>query len=450
MEAPPPYGGACSLGVPVLRKIGLCGRTALAVFVVAAAGEASAGAFGVDAVSTRGLGRANSGEVADTGAESLFWNPAGIARAHRELMIGGDWTDVSETIQDEGSSITRPIAPGGFATPVGGVQHIAKGYKSYGAPVGAISLPIGDAFAVGLSVDQPFRLKGDFGVDGFGRYDTIRNSIDTTDVQLTGAAKAADWLDLGAGVIAQHMKASLDSASPNLSPVAPDALQSLAGSSWNYGWTIGAQAHLSTVTLGVSYRSAIRQHLSGTLKLSGLLAPLDGANFQAAANTTFSTPWSVAFGTRWALTPQLTLDGQVVRSGWSEYDAITVGFAGQSVTIPQNYKDTTSIALGADFTPSDTYTLRGGVRFDPTPTPDNLREPGVSDSDRWVYAVGGSARLGGGATLEAGVSYSDFQRSQIFDDLTFYGGTPAQTSAALRGSFSGHALASSVGLTWRF
>lgn len=432
------------------KNLSLCGRTALAVFVVALAGEASAGSFAVDAISARGLGRANSGEVADTGAESLFWNPAGIARAPRELMFGGDWTSVSETIQDSGSTITRPIAPGGFTTPVGGTQRISKGYQSYAAPVGAISLPIGDTFAVGLSVDKPFRLKGDFGVNGFGRYDTIRNSIDTTDVQLTGAAKATDWLDLGAGVVAQHMKASLDSASPNLNPAAPDALQSLVGSSWNYGWTVGAQAHLSTVTLGLSYRSAIRQHLSGNLSLSGLLAPLDTANFTAPAKTSFSTPWSAAFGARWAVTPQLTLDGQIVRSGWSEYDAITVGFAGQTATIPQNYKDTTSVALGADFALSETYTLRGGVRFDPTPTPDNLREPGVSDSDRWVYAVGASARLGGGATLDAGVSYSNFQRSRIFDDLTFYGGTPAQTSASLRGSFSGHALVSSLGLTWRF
>lgn len=432
------------------KNLSLCGRAALAVLVVALAGEASAGSFAVDAISARGLGRANSGEVADTGAESLFWNPAGIARAPRELMFGGDWTSVSETIQDNGSTITRPIAPGGFTTPVGGTQHITKGYRSYAAPVGAISLPIGDTFAVGLSVDKPFRLKGDFGVNGFGRYDTIRNSIDTTDVQLTGAAKVTDWLDLGAGVIAQRMKASLDSASPNLNPAAPDALQSLVGSSWNYGWTVGAQAHLSTVTLGLSYRSAIRQHLSGSLSLSGLLAPLDTANFAAPASTTFSTPWSAAFGARWAVTPQLTLDGQIVRSGWSEYDAITVGFAGQTAIIPQNYKDTTSVALGADFALSDTYTLRSGVRFDPTPTPDNLREPGVADSDRWVYAVGASARLGGGATLEAAVSYSDFQRSRIFDDLTFYGGTPAQTSTSLRGSFSGHAVVSSLGLTWRF
>jgi long-chain fatty acid transport protein len=434
----------------VRKQVRLCGSAAVIVLAVTVAGEASAGSYAVDAISARGLGRANSGEVADTGAESLFWNPAGIARAPRELMVGGDWTDVSETIQDNGSTITRPIAPGGFTTPVGGTQNISKGYQSYGAPVGAISLPIGDTFAVGLSVDQPFRLKGDFGVNGFSRYDTIRNSIDTTDVQLTAAAKATDWLDLGAGVIAQHMKASLDSASPNLSPVAPDALRSLAGSSWNYGWTVGAQARVSTVTVGVSYSSAIRQHLSGALKLSGLQAPLDAANFQAPARTTFSTPWSVALGARWAVTPQLTLDGQIVRSGWSEYDAITVGFAGQTATIPQNYKDTTSVALGVDFALSDTYSLRSGIRFDPTPTPDNLREPGAADSDRWVYAVGASARLGGGATLEAGVAYSDFQRSKIFDDLTFYGGTPAQTSASLRGSFSGHALVSSLALTWRF
>ncbi|WP_233244627.1 outer membrane protein transport protein, partial [Caulobacter sp. HMWF009] len=47
--------------------------------VLVAATQASASAFYLQEQSVRGSGRAYSGEVADRGAASLWWNPAAIA-----------------------------------------------------------------------------------------------------------------------------------------------------------------------------------------------------------------------------------------------------------------------------------------------------------------------------------------------------------------------------------
>jgi long-chain fatty acid transport protein len=60
----------------------------IATLLAGTAGLASpalAGGFYLQDQSTKASGRAFSGEVADTGAESLWWNPASIAG-----MTGGD------------------------------------------------------------------------------------------------------------------------------------------------------------------------------------------------------------------------------------------------------------------------------------------------------------------------------------------------------------------------
>ena len=70
--------------------------------------HAAAASFYLQDQSVKGLGRAYSGEVADQGAESLWWNPAAIARSPNEIYIGENSILTSSTVLDRGSSITYP------------------------------------------------------------------------------------------------------------------------------------------------------------------------------------------------------------------------------------------------------------------------------------------------------------------------------------------------------
>ncbi len=65
----------------------LAAGVALAALV--AASQASAAAFYLQEQSVRGAGRAYSGEVADRGAASLWWNPASIAGLDKNEIYGG-------------------------------------------------------------------------------------------------------------------------------------------------------------------------------------------------------------------------------------------------------------------------------------------------------------------------------------------------------------------------
>ncbi|WP_374470631.1 OmpP1/FadL family transporter [Phenylobacterium sp.] len=432
-----------------LKTRAVFGLAALGV-VLGVAGQASASGMGVTEVSAEGLGRANSGEVADTGASALFWNPAAIARGPRGLSIGGHYRQDETVFADVATQITRPIPPAGLTLPAGGDGRIEDASPEFAAPHFALALPVGDRFALGVSVFRPFRVQTTFGPDSWTRYDTVRSKIAVTEVQVAGAARATDWLDLGFGVTANRTDAYYDQAYPNLDPSAPDGLSRLKADGWNYGFTLGAQAHLERVTLGLAYRSKIKHELEGDIALSGLQGPLAGANFAAPAEARFATRSTVTVGGRYALTEATTLNGQVMWSNWDVYDTLDVSFAGSEVSIPQRFKDTTSVALGVDHVLNDAWTVRGGVQYDPTPTRDTLREPGVFDSDRWIFAAGASVRLQPALTLNGALAYTRFEDANLADLDVFYGGTPAQTVSPLSGAFEGHAVSAALSLDWAF
>lgn len=413
-------------------------------------GPATAGGFYVQDHSVKGAGRAYSGEAADLGADSLWWNPAAIARSGNEIYLGVHGRNNSTSVVDDGSDITRPIPPLGLTTPVGGVSRIDDPSGDRLIPNGAAVLRVNDRVALGLSVTQPFVLENTYGSQAWTRYDTIQSRVESTDFQATVAFQLASWLDAGIGVSAQYTDAELVLALPNLSPLLPDGRSALGVDGWNYGFVVGGQAHFSRITLGASYRSAVRHELKGRLAASDLLAPLDGANFQSAAEAVFSTPSIGIIGVRWRVTPEMTLNAQVQRFGWSEYDAVRVEHAGGVETIAQDFKDTTSGALGVDYDINPRLTVRGGVQYDPTPTRDHLREPGVVDGDRWVYAAGASLRLRPKLTIDAALSRTQFEDTRIAEDAVFYNGTPARTTARLRGKFEGNATTASIGLRLKF
>jgi long-chain fatty acid transport protein len=238
----------------------------------------------------------------------------------------------------------------------------------------------------------------------------------------------------------------LSYASPNLVPGAADALQSVSGHGWDYGWSAGLRWAQGPVSLGASYHSPVKHRLDGTIALSGLVAPLDTANFSAPSSIAFTTPWTASVAARFQATPQLAILAQFDRIGWSRYDAVALAFAGQTVAIPQAYKDVTRFSVGGEYTAGERLTLRAGLGWDPTPTPDTIREAGVPDADQLILSGGFTATLSPGVRLDGALSYADFRRTALSHDLIFYPGTPAQTTGRLQGSVDGHQLTAGAAL----
>lgn len=427
-----------SLRVPLLG--------AALVFTIGWQGAAQASGFYLPEQSVKAAGRAYSGEAADSGPESLWWNPAAIGgMTEARGAFGVTPIFAKLRVRDVNSRIVRP---GQAPAPVGGDPAPRDPARFGAVPSGAIAVPITDRVAVGLAVTSPFSFTNDYQADSFTRYAADRTRLITIDLQPSVAVQATDWLRIGAAVNVEYSDAYLSVALPNLSPALPDGKQALSGDGWDTGFSVGVQLVGDRVTAGFSYKSSIEHDLKGRLTISGLVGPLAGANTEFDTKAEFRTPWQAIGAVRVQATEALTLNAQVTRFGWSEFDKITLS-APAGAFIPENYRDTWLVAGGADYVLNPNWTVRGGLYYDQTPTRNGRRNPSVPDANRVSLNAGASYRLGARTTIDFAVEYIDFERSTLDRQRVAFEGTPVATQILTDGVLaSGSAI--TLGLGARF
>ncbi len=405
---------------------------------------ASANAYYLQSQSARGTGRAFSGEAADTGAASLWWNPAAIAGIRDgSAAIAATVIRPKGDVIDNGTVIRRPGQP--FA-PVGGNRVSSDPINNGIVPSGSIAYPLTDRIAIGVAVTSPFSFTTNYEANSWARYSADKTRLRTIDVQPSIGIAVTDWLRVGGALNVEYTDADLTNALPNVLATLPDGQQSLSGDGWDFGWTAGVQFHNDFATVGVSYKSSIEHNLKGDLVVSGLVGPLAGSNRTVnGATARFNTPGQVIVAGRIRATNQLTLNAQVVAYNWSKFDAIRLG-APLNVALPENYRDSWSLAGGFDYDITPKATLRAGIQRAKTPTQDGLRDARVPDANRWTYAAGGSYQLTPRIAFDLGANYIDFADTTIDRVTAAYAGTPVQTPIITNGLLkNAHAVEVSLG-----
>jgi len=421
---------------------------ALAILMASVAAPAFAGSFYLQEQSSRGMGRANSGETADRGVDSLWWNAASIARSGRQLTTSLHAIRLDAEATNNGSYVTytNPQTGQTYDVPVMNARQTEKPLENGLVPNFAFAMPVTERLAVGVAVAAPYNFTTKYSPESFARYDAGTSELRTADLGLTAAYQVNDWLDVGAGVSVQYAKAKLTSAMPAFAPTFADGSNVLEGDGFAYGWNVGAQVHTGKWDLGLSYRSSLEHDLEGDIE-TVLTGPLAGNSFASSGSATINTPWFVSASVRYAATDKLTLNAQVNRIGWSEFDAIRVSYPTGGDVIHQNYKDVTTGAIGLDYAYSDKTTLRAGIAYDPTPTTDALRTARIPDADRLLYSVGLTTEVTEGVDFNAGITYIGMEESQMYDDRSFYNGL---VTSHVRGDVEGSGLVFSIGTTISF
>ena len=413
------------------------------------AGAAHGQAFYLQEQSTRGQGRAFSGEGADTGASSLWWNPASIAGMERgEAVLGASAIIPKGDVVDRGTVIVRPGQP---ARPVGGNGVSGDPINRGIVPSGAVAYPLNDRVAVGLAVTSPYSFTTEYDANSWARYSALKTELRTIDIQPSVGIAVLDWLRVGGALNVEYTKAELGNALPNLSPLLADGFQRLKGDGWDLGWTAGVQLHNDWATVGISYKSRIKHQLKGSLEVGGLLGPLAAQNRTVdGATAEFYTPAQIIVAGRFRATDKLTLNAQAVRFTWADFDAIRLG-APINTAIPENYKNSFSLAGGFDYAANERLTLRAGVQRGITPTQNGNRDARVPDANRWNYSIGGSYKLTPRFTLDAAGSYIDFANASIDRRTAAYAGTAAQTPILTSGQVqNARAFVGSIGGRFSF
>ena len=440
---------------------------ALAVLGALVAGQAGASGFQLREQSVKNLGKSNAGSLVGKDASNVSLNPAAMTNLDKNTFQA-DITVIDLTAEFTGSGrvLGSPAAPlsGGNGGDPGDptvVPNMAAVFPLHGALEG---------MTIGASVGAPFGLKTEYEPGWVGRYRALTSDVKVVDLTLSVAFKATDGVSIGAGLIYERADVTLSKAidfgtaicaSSNpancFNPVYPfkpqqmDGAFEVKGDGTSIGYVIGGQiAPNDKLTIGFSHRSEIKHDLEGTLDFQNVPALLaNDPRFQDGdGGARLVTPSITTLSIKYGFTDQFRVLADYQSTNWSSLRDVTIKRDNGTVvgSEPFDWKDTDFVSIGAEFDISDSFTIRGGVAQDESPTNDKHRTPRLPDNDRMLYSIGATWNMSENISIDAA-----FQRITI-DSPTINLPVDAASgnTSTLVGEYDGHANLFGVSMQYRF
>lgn len=427
-----------------------------------AVGQAQASGFQLKENSVKSMGAAFAGAgVNETDSSVVANNPATMARfSGTTMQVDVTAIDLSYEFKGTGTdALGRPLT-GGNGGDAGDIAAV---------PALSVIHKLDNGLAFGAMVSAPFGLKTEYDDNWQGRYFAHTSDVEIVDLTLAAALDIVpDRFSVGAGIIYSRadvtLSKSVDFGSllfantatrplPFARPQAADGFAEIQGDDTGFGWTMGANLKpTDKLAIGVSYRSEIDYELEGTADwtVPGNVAAVFAASpttrplFQdGAALAKLTTPSVLNVDLRYDFTDSFSMMASYAETGWESLREVRIEFANpdpDSVE-PFNWKDTTFASLGAEYKLNPSWTLRGGVAYDETPTHIETRTPRLPDANRMWYSLGAS--WAATQALEVNFGYTRIEPNSPKIDITSGGST-------LVGPFDGAANLYGVSAQYKF
>jgi long-chain fatty acid transport protein len=422
----------------------------LLLTALAAPVPAYAGGFYLQEQSPIETGRAlaGAGAAADD-PSAIYFNPAAMTELSGiQTSIGG--VALMATAHQSNRGSYRTIPGSTVLVPISGNSGGNPFDKVIPVPSFYITGQVTDRLWLGVGVNAPFGLKLDYDDGFFGRYDSLHTNLKTYNIQSSAAYKLNDHFSVGGGVDVQYVKATLTNALPQLSPlIAIDGMAELKGDDWSVGWNAGLFYTDGDTHVGVSYRSSVKQKLTGTQTISGLQGLLASANGEFDASAPLNLPDIVTVGFMHRLTPKLRAMISARWYNWSVFKGIAVTTASGTSNKELDYKDSYSVSLGGEYDVSPALTLRAGTMFDRSPTNKQHLTTRVPDGDRAWLTAGATYNISPAFALNLSYAHNFVEKANIIRPDSYYP-SPATVTATTLSQTSGNADQIAASLTARF
>jgi len=396
-----------------------------ALLLVAFSGAASASGFQLMEQNASGIGNAYAGSAAVAeNASTIYYNPAGMTQLQaREVSIGFAAVDPSFKFQDQGSSVGA-LAGTGSGGNAGGWSVVPNGYASW-----AVTKDL----YVGLGISAPFGLSTQYNDRWLGAAQSTKFDIKTVNVNPSLAYRVNDMVSLGAGANWQQIKAQYERlAGVSAGTSLVKSVMNIDDSAW--GWNAGALFTLSPSTkVGVSYRSQIKYHTNGDVKLSsdgsalgnGTLGALVAGGGQSNVKADLTVPDTFIMSVAQKLSDKWEMLGDVSWTGWSSIPKVDImrtsgvlnGTTAQ--TLNTDFRDTWRVALGSNYKLDSAWKLKFGVAYDQTPVKAaETRLVSLPDNDRVWFTLGAQWTPDKTSRVDLGLAYIYVRDSKINNDQT--------------------------------
>lgn len=377
-------------------------RSALALIISATSLCAGAEGYQVNTLSARQLGMAHTGAALHLGAESMYFNPAGLGFMDKTMDISGSFTAIMPTAKCTYEGIT---------------------YKTDNTPstpimVGA-AFKIFDNLKAGVSFYTPYGSGINWTDNWPGAVLNQSVSLKVFTLQPTIAWRPIPNLSIGAGLMVSwgsvDLNKGLVSAStldfllhttmpqaPLFGNTSPASINLNGKANVRCGFNVGAMWDITpAVTVGASFRSEVKMKVdagdasltyANDLAKQILVNDLDLLN-HAQFSASMPAPWVLSLGASWKPVEKLTLAFDARLTGWKAYKTLDIEFLSEQLApynqhIIKDYSNAWGFSLGAQYALTNRLDLRAGVMLDTTPCNDKYYNPETPGMTKIEPSVG--------------------------------------------------------------
>lgn len=363
--------------------------------------QAHAGGFALIEQSVSGMGTAYAGSAAIAeDATTVWFNPAGMSKiCTQQVVFGVQGLFPSAKFDNDDSN----MAPGlGGILLTGGDGHDAG--VNAALPSFYYVRPLNCGFTFGLGVNTPFGLSTHYESDWVGRYYARYSKIFTVNINPSISYRICDNLSIGAGFDAQYIRATLTNSVDFGSILfaltqgqlgvrqGQDGRAKVKGDAWGFGGNVGLLWDVNCNTsVGLTYRSEIRQLIKGHVEYDDVPAPLASTFSDAHVKAHVTLPASASLSAVYRIDCSWDVMADVTWTKWSTLKELRVQFDSlqpDSITTLR-WRDTWRYSFGSTYRFCDNWKVRGGVAYDQAPSRNaEFRDPRIPDSNRFWTAVG--------------------------------------------------------------
>jgi len=330
--------------------------------------------YAIDVQSGRATGMATAVTAFIDSAEAAYFNPAGLAQGRMlDLRVG--LTPIVPAFKFDSANSGQTTDGIVRVTPP---PHI---YALYG---------ITDQFSVGLGVFSPYGLVVPWPSNWEGNYLSIYSNLKTFYINPEVAYRVTDQIRIGAGV--QIVRSTVELKQAIRLPGGDLGQVHLSGGTWGVGYNAGIQIDIiqNVLSFGGTWRSTVNSDITGRAHFSSIPPGLQSTLKDQNASTHLTLPGQFALGVAVQALPALKISFETDYIGWQVFQRLGVNFEDPTLNTvsPKNWTHTWNYHLGAEWAVNSNWRLRGGVMYDPTPSPQDTISPELPDANRVNIALG--------------------------------------------------------------
>jgi long-chain fatty acid transport protein len=346
---------------------------------------ASADGFRNPPATAAALGKAGKCIVWVDDASAVFYNPANLDDVSaRQLQLSG-------VVGYSGAEYSGALGETETDAPWSVLPALALAW-----PLSPQDL------SLGLGVQVPYGRQTQWDEQGLFRYSApVQTEMSVVDITPALSWRALDCLALGAGLDVYYGQLGFRQYLPWPSALGGGEGEARAeAEGWGLGANLGITWRLTErQRLALTYRTPFDIDFEGDLDVRGASPPLLASGLVAAQSdlsTTFAFPTIVALGYGLQVSECLRVEADVEWLEFSRYETMDLDAGANNTLIqgvgmsstPQNWDDTWTAGLSAEWRFAKCWTLRSGYVYLDSPIPDSTFSPAVLDQCQSVVSMG--------------------------------------------------------------